>query len=105
MACGTPVVASAAGALPEVIETGGGGMLVPPEDPEALAERLAILERRPALARRMGEAGYARARRAYTWRRVVRSLSACYARLVAAERRGPPLGRRAPGPYALDARG
>ncbi|HEX6634196.1 MAG TPA: glycosyltransferase family 1 protein [Usitatibacter sp.] len=105
MACARPVIGSDVGGIKATVADGETGFLVPPEDPEALAERLAILERRPALARRMGEAGYARARRAYTWRRVVRSLSACYARLVAAERRGPPLGRRAPGPYALDARG
>jgi glycosyltransferase involved in cell wall biosynthesis len=44
MACGTPVVACEAGALPEVMRLGGGGILVPRDDPKALAagiERLA----------------------------------------------------------------
>jgi len=41
MACGRPVVASAVGALPEVV--GDAGILVPPEDPVALADALVEL--------------------------------------------------------------
>jgi glycosyltransferase involved in cell wall biosynthesis len=106
MACARPVIGSAVGGIKATVVDGETGYLVPPEDPEALAERLALLERRPELARRLGEAGHARARRSYTWRRVVRSLSACYARLAAAERHEEAALRRAPPqPYALGARG
>jgi glycosyltransferase involved in cell wall biosynthesis len=103
MACARPVIGSEVGGIKATVVDGETGFLVPPEDPEALAERLALLKRRPALARRLGEAGYARARRAYTWRRVVRSLCACYAQLAAPGRREAAPGR-ALHPYAMDAR-
>ena len=37
MACGLPTVGTAAGGVPELIDSGRDGLLVPPEDPEALA--------------------------------------------------------------------
>jgi glycosyltransferase involved in cell wall biosynthesis len=56
------------------------GFLVPPHDPAALAGRLDQLKRNPELARRMGEAGLARARAGFTWRGVADSLAQIYAR-------------------------
>jgi D-inositol-3-phosphate glycosyltransferase len=103
MACARPVIGSDVGGIKATVVDGETGYLVPPEDPEALADKLALLKRRPALARRLGEAGYARARRSYTWRRVVRSLCASYERVVAPER-GDAIAWRAPRPVALDAR-
>jgi glycosyltransferase involved in cell wall biosynthesis len=60
MATKTPVIASAVGGIPELIEEGATGFLVPPGDHAALAERMRWMLQRPAEARRMGE----RARRA-----------------------------------------
>jgi glycosyltransferase involved in cell wall biosynthesis len=57
MAAGHPVVATAVGGISEIIEDGVTGFLVPPEDPAALAERVVLLLKEPALARTMGEAG------------------------------------------------
>ena len=57
MACGLPVIANAAGALPEVIGTDGhAGRLVPQRDPGALAEAMWEILRDPEETRRMGHA-------------------------------------------------
>ena len=58
MARRRPVVASAVGGIPEVITDGVDGLLVPPEDSAALAAAIGSLLADPALADRLGEAGY-----------------------------------------------
>jgi glycosyltransferase involved in cell wall biosynthesis len=55
-AAGLPSVATSVGGIPEVVEDGVGGILVPPRDPVALAEALLILLRDPERGRSMGEA-------------------------------------------------
>ncbi|MBW0088896.1 glycosyltransferase family 4 protein [Pseudonocardia sp. KRD-184] len=55
MLAGLPVVASSAGALPEILTHGETGLLVPPGDAEALAAAVAELASDPGRARRMGE--------------------------------------------------
>ena len=55
MALGIPVVASAVTGLVELIDDGRTGLLVPPEDPDALAEALIELVRDPERRRRLGE--------------------------------------------------
>jgi len=57
MEAGVPVIASAVSGIPEVVEGGVTGWLVPPEAPEALAEALAAALADPAEASRRGEAG------------------------------------------------
>jgi glycosyltransferase involved in cell wall biosynthesis len=67
MACRTPVIATPAGAAPELVGEGGGGTLVPPEDPQAMADaivRIARLEN--AAWRSLSDKAYATASR-YTW--------------------------------------
>jgi glycosyltransferase involved in cell wall biosynthesis len=80
MACGTPVIGADVGGIRYSVADGLTGFLVPPRDPAALAARLAQLRRDPDLARRMGEAGLARARAAFTWKGVGESLAQIYAR-------------------------
>lgn len=73
-----PAVASAAGGALELISHGKDGMLVPPRDPEALAGAIASVLRDPPLARNMGEAAYARARRMFDVRRNAARIIAMY---------------------------
>ncbi len=80
MAFGLPVVASNAGALPEIVEDGVTGLLVPPGDSNALAGAILRLLRDPALRRRMGQAGRARVLERYGVERVARETLALYAR-------------------------
>ncbi len=58
---GVPVVASAVGGIPELVEDGGTGLLVPPGDAAALAEAVGRLVRDPAEATALGKAAWERA--------------------------------------------
>jgi glycosyltransferase involved in cell wall biosynthesis len=62
MACGKAVVASAVGGVPEVVRDGREGLLVPPDDPPALAAALGRVLDDRALATRLGRAGEAAVR-------------------------------------------
>lgn len=55
MAAGTPVIASRVGGIPEAIRDGVDGFLVPPDDPEALAEKIKTLYTDPGLREQMGK--------------------------------------------------
>lgn len=63
MVCSKPVVASRVGGLPELVDDGETGFLVPPEDPVALARALDLLAEAPALRVRLGQAGRSKADR------------------------------------------
>ncbi|HJV83688.1 glycosyltransferase family 1 protein [Noviherbaspirillum sp.] len=78
MACGTPVIGTAVGGIKTTVVDSETGYLVPPNDPEALAERLSWLQRHPHLAQRMGWAGMRRAYQHYTWRNVATSIAGVY---------------------------
>lgn len=60
-AAGRPIVASDVPGCRQVVEHGQNGLLVPPGNPDALAEALALLVENPALRKQMGEAGRLRA--------------------------------------------
>jgi glycosyltransferase involved in cell wall biosynthesis len=78
MACGLPVVATTAGGIPEVVEDGVTGLLVPPGDPQALAQAATSLLRDPALRQRMGQAGRERVLSSFTVERVADQSLAVY---------------------------
>lgn len=65
MACGLPAVAAAVGGIPEVVVDGATGLLTPVGDAAAAGSAVATLVADPALRRRLGKAGLARARREY----------------------------------------
>ena len=78
MAFGLPVVASNTSALPEVVEDGVTGLLVPPGDPDALARAVIRLLGDPDLRRRLGEAGRKRVMERFGVERIVTSMLAVY---------------------------
>ncbi|HQX76461.1 MAG TPA: glycosyltransferase family 4 protein, partial [Thermoflexales bacterium] len=55
-ACGVPVIATRSGAPEEIVQDGITGLLVPPENPAALADAITQLRRQPDLRREMGRA-------------------------------------------------
>jgi glycosyltransferase involved in cell wall biosynthesis len=71
MACGAPAVCTDVASMPEVVEDGVTGFIVPPNDPPALRKRLLWLRDHPEGARLMGEAGRRRVLEKFTWPRVV----------------------------------
>ncbi len=71
MAAARPVCASAAGGLRDTVVDGETGFLVPPGDPEELAEKLGRLLDNPDLRARMGAAGRRRAEAEYDWNRII----------------------------------
>ncbi|MEN3365330.1 MAG: D-inositol-3-phosphate glycosyltransferase [Burkholderiales bacterium] len=78
MACGTPVVGTAVGGIKTTVVDGETGYLVPPNDPDTLAERLAWLHQHPRVAQRMGWAGMRRAYQHFTWRDIAAQVADVY---------------------------
>ena len=84
MACGLPVVATTAGALPEVIgRDGETGLMVRPGDPGQLAAALERALGDEALRRRLGSAGRARVVERFSWLRTAEAIAGHYRKLIA----------------------
>jgi glycosyltransferase involved in cell wall biosynthesis len=82
MAASKAVVATSVGGIPEVVEDGVTGVLVPPHSAPALAEAILHLLRDAPLRRRMGEAGLARVRAQFSVDRMVDETLAVYERVA-----------------------
>jgi len=78
MARGRPVVATAVGGVPDAMEDGVTGTLVPPNDVPALAAALEQLHRRSDRAWQMGQAAAERVRERFTWHAVVEEFESVY---------------------------
>jgi glycosyltransferase involved in cell wall biosynthesis len=83
MAAGLPVVAATTSGLPEAVEDGVTGLLVPASDPESLAAALDRLLADPAMRRRLGEAGRRRVQERYDLGTNVARLRSLFAPWVA----------------------
>jgi glycosyltransferase involved in cell wall biosynthesis len=81
-AVGLPVVASRVGGIPEIVVDGETGLLVPAEDPDALAAALDKLLADPELCAQMGRAGRARIEAEYRWDACVDTMEAVYAGML-----------------------
>jgi glycosyltransferase involved in cell wall biosynthesis len=82
MACSRPIVATQAGGIPEVVENGVTGVLVPPRDHKAIADAIIALIEDPARRTAMGQAGFARVNARFTVERMIAGTAAVYARVA-----------------------
>jgi glycosyltransferase involved in cell wall biosynthesis len=78
MGCEVAVVASDAGGLPEVVEDGVTGLVVPRGNSAALAQAIGSLLSDPQRRRQMGQAGRARALRLFDWDRTAEQFEQLY---------------------------
>jgi glycosyltransferase involved in cell wall biosynthesis len=83
MAARKPIVATRVGENDVAIEHGTSGLLVPPRDPDALADAIASLLADPALGRSMGAAAHRRYEELFTAQRMARSYGELYDRALA----------------------
>jgi glycosyltransferase involved in cell wall biosynthesis/phosphoheptose isomerase len=84
MACGTPVVGANVGGIKFTVRDGETGYLVPPKEPEMLAERLAHLYAHPKLMSVLSRQAIRRANDLFTWQKVAAAVAAVYEEVRAA---------------------
>jgi glycosyltransferase involved in cell wall biosynthesis len=87
MACGVPVVQPRHGAFPEIVENTGGGILVEPDNPQALADGLTRLWQDPACAAALGAAGARGVRERYTVTQMAEAAERVYQELASSRAR------------------
>jgi glycosyltransferase involved in cell wall biosynthesis len=80
MAMNVPVIATNIGAPPEVVLDGITGFLIPPSNPEALADKIEVLMNDPKLGKRLGQAGPARVMERFSVGEMIRKIEAIYDR-------------------------
>jgi len=88
MACGVPIVASEIGGVPDVVKDGENGLLVPPRDPNALADAIIYLLENEDVRRKMGERGKEMVRD-YTWERIAEKTEKVYEAVLKNANRKP----------------
>jgi glycosyltransferase involved in cell wall biosynthesis len=84
--CGKPVIGANVGSTPYVIRHGVDGLLVNPQDPRHIGETIVRLLKDPVERARLGQAGYARTMREFTWENVVDRIEDLYTELVSRQR-------------------
>jgi glycosyltransferase involved in cell wall biosynthesis len=82
MACARPIVATMAGGIPEIVEDGVTGWLVPPRDAPALADAIVRALKDDARRKQVGDAGFARVNERFTVERMVAETASVYARVA-----------------------
>ena len=89
MASGAAVVGATTGAIPEIIVSGESGLVVPPRDPQALADAITALLADRELRQQLASAGQSRVRRAFTVERYGREFEDVLRRVMRGRRRAP----------------
>jgi D-inositol-3-phosphate glycosyltransferase len=82
MACGTPVIGSAVGGIKFTVDHGETGLLIPPNDPDALSEAFGEFFRDPRIRARYSENSLARAHRFFRWDSMACAIEAILNRLI-----------------------
>jgi L-malate glycosyltransferase len=82
MACGKPIVATTAGGIPEVVEDGVTGLLVPPRDADSLAQAIVVFLKDAKKRAKFGAAGLARVRERFSAERMVQDTLRVYQRVA-----------------------
>jgi len=85
MAAGKPIVATNVSAIPEIVLDGETGILIPPNDPEPMAEAITKLLAQPALARQLGCKGKQRLKQEFSTQKMIAATELVYDDLVAAK--------------------
>jgi glycosyltransferase involved in cell wall biosynthesis len=78
MACETPVICTRVGGMPEVVQDGVDGFVIPPGDPDALADRIARLAASSRTCEEMGSNGRRHVLERFTWAAVTDEALAAY---------------------------
>jgi len=81
MACETPVVATRVGGIPEIVKDGENGLLVPPKDPDALADAIIYLLENEDVRKKMGKNAREKVKN-YSWERIAEMTEEVYKSLI-----------------------
>ena len=81
MACGVPIVASKIGGVPDIVKEGENGLLVPPRDPEALAEAIIYLLKSEGVREKMGKDAREKIKD-YSWERIAEETEKVYEEIL-----------------------
>jgi glycosyltransferase involved in cell wall biosynthesis len=90
MACGTPVVGTNVGGVKYTVVNGQTGFLVPPKDPDAVADRVATLLRNKPLCDNFSRNAMQRAKDLFTWPRVAADIADVYNEILTTNGLAPP---------------
>ena len=85
MACGTPVIGADVGGIRYTVCDGVTGYLIPPNDPDSLAERLALVLTEPRHRQELAQEGLRRAREHFSWPCVAHSVEKLYEEVLGSE--------------------
>ncbi|WP_414585999.1 glycosyltransferase [Scytonema sp. PCC 10023] len=102
MACGTPVIGSDVGGIKYTVKDSETGYLVPPNEPEAIAERLAYLYKNPQVHKRLSQNAIQRVNYLFTWEQVTNSVALLYEKVLSQKQKpiflSPPASPASPTP-------
>ena len=91
MAMGKPVIATEVGGIPEIVTSGVNGLLIPPEEPAALAKAMVQVLGDPESARRLGEAGRRLVEQEYTVEKMAEKVYRVYQKVYEGKGENPRL--------------